>query len=151
MRERDERLQQIREIIEESNICCQNDLVEKLAEKGCHVTQATLSRDLRRLRINKVATEKGYRYVYAGAELVTAEETNPTGQHHRAPIKSVDFSGNFVVIKTRNGYATGLAYDIDMSQSPLILGTIAGADTVFAILREHVNRSEITQFLAQFQ
>lgn len=151
MKERDNRLQLIRELIENSDVCSQNDLVEKLAQNGCEVTQATLSRDLRRLRINKVATENGYRYMYAGPELVTAREENGDVAHHRAPIKSIDFSGNFIVIKTRNGYATGLAYDIDMSHSPLILGTIAGADTVFAIMQENANRDEVATFISEFK
>ncbi|MDD6474206.1 MAG: arginine repressor, partial [Sodaliphilus pleomorphus] len=53
-------------------------------------------------------------------------------------------------IKTRNGYAAGLAYDIDMSHSRDILGTIAGADTVFAILREGVTHEEATKFFSRF-
>lgn len=151
MKERDNRLQQIRELIETSDVCSQNELVERLAQKGCVVTQATLSRDLRRLRINKVATENGYRYMYAGPELVTARDDSNDVAHHRAPIKTIEFSGNFVVIKTRNGYATGLAYDIDMSHSPLILGTIAGADTVFAIMREDADRDDVADFIADFK
>ena len=63
---------------------------------------------------------------------------------------SLEFSGNFAVIKTRNGYAAGLAYDIDMSHSRDILGTIAGADTVFAILREGVTHEEAIKFFSRF-
>ena len=150
MKEKDSRLQHIRDLIENNNICSQSELVEQLAQRGVHVTQATLSRDLRRLRITKVASEEGYRYVYAGADLVHATDDNTDAQRHRAPINSIDFSGNFVVIKTRNGYATGLAYDIDMSRSPLILGTIAGADTVFAILREGADHAQVTTFINSF-
>lgn len=54
------------------------------------------------------------------------------------------------VIKTRNGYASGLAYDIDMSRPPEILGTIAGADTVFAVLREDVTHDEAMKVLQRF-
>ncbi len=147
MKERDDRLLAIREIIENQEIGSQNDLVNKLQERGFVITQATLSRDLRRLNINKVSTGMGYKYILGSPHLYNAAlEGDPASKRHRAPVMSVDFSGNFAVIKTRNGYATGLAYDIDMSHSALILGTIAGADTVFAIMREGVSREQAVAF-----
>ncbi len=147
MKERDDRLQTIRELIETDEVGSQNELVSKLRERGYNITQATLSRDLRRLGINKVATGYGYKYVLGTPHLYNAAlEGESANKRHRAPVMSVDFSGNFAVIKTRNGYATGLAYDIDMSHSALILGTIAGADTVFAIIREGVSREQATRF-----
>ena len=63
---------------------------------------------------------------------------------------SVTFSGNLAVIKTRNGYAPGLAYDIDMIRPPEILGTIAGADTVVAILAEGVTHEQARVVFEQF-
>ncbi len=59
----------------------------------------------------------------------------------RRAILSLAFTGNIAVIKTRNGYAGGLAYDIDEISSPLLLGTIAGADTVFVALAEDASRN----------
>ena len=53
------------------------------------------------------------------------------------------------VIKTRNGYAGGLAYDIDMLDSPMILGTIAGADTIFAVLNADASRNEILDLFSE--
>lgn len=61
----------------------------------------------------------------------------------QAAILSLAFTGNMAVIKTRNGYAGGLAYDIDEVSSPLILGTIAGADTVFVALADDASRSDL--------
>lgn len=58
---------------------------------------------------------------------------------------SVAITGNLVVIKTRNGYASGLAYDIDTLDSPLIAGTISGADTVFAALSENAERGDVIE------
>ena len=63
---------------------------------------------------------------------------------------SVKFSGNLAVIKTRNGYAPGLAYDIDMSRPPEVLGTIAGADTVVAILADGVTHEQARLVFEQF-
>lgn len=62
---------------------------------------------------------------------------------------SLQLSGNMAVIKTRNGYAAGLAYDIDMSQSPEILGTIPGSDTIFAVLREDVTHEQAMELFSQ--
>ena len=63
---------------------------------------------------------------------------------------SINFSGHIAVIKTRNGYASGLAYDIDMSKPAEVLGTIAGADTVFAVLREDVTHEQAMQVFSKF-
>ena len=69
---------------------------------------------------------------------------------HANSFVSLQFSGHVAVIKTRNGYASGLAYDIDMSKMPEILGTIAGADTVFAVMREDVSREEARKIFSKF-
>ena len=63
---------------------------------------------------------------------------------------SITFSGNIAVIKTRNGYAPGLAYDIDMCRPPEVLGTIAGADTLVAILAEGVTHEQARVAFEQF-
>ena len=69
---------------------------------------------------------------------------------HSIGFVSLNFSGHCAIIKTRNGYASGLAYDIDMSHTPEILGTISGADTIFAMLREDVTRERARQIFARF-
>lgn len=147
-------MQIIVEIIQNECIGSQSELAMKLAERGLNVTQATLSRDLKTLKISKVATDNGgYMYIIPDGR----EVQNKLRQHGlemplhgKVGFQTVDFSGNFAVIKTRNGYATGLAYDIDMAGAPEILGTIAGSDTVFAILREGVTHEQVREFLARF-
>lgn len=132
----------------------QSELIDCLAERGYRSTQATLSRDLRDLHVTKAATnDGGYMYILPPAgELQDSFITN--GRHSitkdHVGFVSIEFSGNFAVIKTRNGYATGLAYDIDMSKSQEIIGTIAGADTVFAILREGVTREQAMKVFERF-
>lgn len=74
--------------------------------------------------------------------------TAQAGQH--SGFVSIQFTGHAAVIKTRNGYASGLAYDIDMSKSPEILGTIAGADTIFALLREDVSHEQAMKVFSRF-
>ena len=122
-----------------------------LEANGCIVTQATLSRDLKTLRTSKVATELGgYRYEIA-ANGTAADEiaTQAMDTVRRASILSVAFSAPIAVIKTRNGYAGGVAYDIDDLESPEILGTIAGADTVFVTFASGVSAVDAYQLLSE--
>ena len=93
--------------------------MELLERHNCSVTQATLSRDLKTLRTSKVATELGgYRYIIA-ANGTAADEmaTHAMNTVRQAAILSVAVTGQTVVIKTRNGYAGGVAYDIDVISS----------------------------------
>ena len=149
------RLQMILEIIRNRHIRCQDDLVKALAEKGLNVTQATLSRDLKYLKVTKIANDNGdYVYIVPNSNevkdsMLTVNQ-GPANPNSSVGFVSLTFSGNIAVIKTRNGYAGGLAYDIDMSRPPEILGTIAGADTIIAILREGTSREEAEKVLHRF-
>lgn len=155
MKKKKSRIQLIVELINENCIGSQSELCKKLNDCGVEVTQATLSRDLKMLRATKVAVDNGgYMYMIPDSnelhnKMLEHGQTLSLAANHVGPT-SIEFSGNFAVIKTRNGYATGLAYDIDMSHSDEILGTIAGADTVFAILREGVTHEDARLFLDRF-
>ena len=155
MKNKKVRLQLIVELIKNNCIGSQEELARLLAARGYVVTQATLSRDLKQLRTTKVATDMGnYMYIIPDSNdlqdtmLSQGMSAAPAGQH--AGFVSTQFSGHFAVIKTRNGYASGLAYDIDMSKTPEILGTIAGADTVFAVLREDVTHEDAMELFSRF-
>jgi len=150
MNKRQARLAQIVNILLHNNVSSQEELMAELKARNCDVTQATLSRDLKTLRTSKVVTELGgYRYVIA-ANGAAADEvaTHAMDSVRQAAILSLTFTGSLAVIKTRNGYAGGLAYDIDELSSPLILGTIAGADTVFVAFDESASRSDALQLLS---
>lgn len=151
MNKRQARLAQIVKILLNNSIGSQEELMDLLERNNCSVTQATLSRDLKTLRTSKVATELGgYRYVIA-ANGTAADEvaTHAMDTVRQAAILSVSITGQTVVVKTRNGYAGGVAYDIDDMQSPAILGTIAGADTVFVAVDERTSRKEIYEILSE--
>ena len=155
MKNKKVRLQLIVELIKNNCIGSQEELARLLAARGYVVTQATLSRDLKQLRTTKVATDMGnYMYIIPDSNdlqdtmLSQGMSAAPAGQH--AGFVSIQFSGHFAVIKTRNGYASGLAYDIDMSKTPEILGIIAGADTVFAVLREDVTHEDAMELFSRF-
>ena len=151
MKKKKARLQLIKSIIREHVVGCQEDLAKLLADEGVVVTQATLSRDLKALRISKVANSEGS-YMYVLSDMYDSRSAQPEGdrQSGQSGFISLDFSGNFAVIKTRNGYASGLAYDIDMAGLDEILGTIAGANTVFAVLREGVTQEQATEVFLKF-
>lgn len=155
MKKRKSRLPVIVEILKHNCISSQEELSKQLAVRGYIVTQATLSRDLKMLRTTKVANDMGgYRYIIADGNATSNEpyvKTYSTAQSSQHPAAlSLAISGNIVVIKTRNGYASGLAYDIDMLESPYILGTIPGADTVFAVVDENVDRAELFELFSSF-
>lgn len=155
MRNKRERQHLILDIIREKQIHSQEELANELAERGIQVTQATLSRDMKMLHVTKISAN-GNQYVYIVPNsndikdrLLNANR-GPETPNNNIGFVSLSFSRNIAVVKTRNGYAGGLAYDIDMSHSPEILGTIAGADTIFLVLREDVTHEEAKDLLSRF-
>lgn len=155
MKTRKSRLPVIVDILTNNHIGSQDELSKQLAIRGFIVTQATLSRDLKKLKTTKVATDMGgYRYVIMDSDKTTGDAIVKTQSTVQSPLHpaaiSLAISGNMMVIKTRNGYASGLAYDLDMLDSPLILGTIPGADTVFAVIDDKASRQEILELLTDF-
>lgn len=155
MSNKKERLQLIVNLVKKNCIGSQNELAEMLEKNGCKVTQATLSRDLKAMKITKVATnDGGYMYIIPDSndlqDQLLMSGRNSVTAHQQLGFISIAFSDHIAVIKTRNGYAPGLAYDIDMSRSGEVLGTIAGADTVFAILREDMTHEDALRFFSRF-
>lgn len=155
MRNRKHRVQLIIELIKNHCIGSQEELAQILADRGYKVTQATLSRDLKMLKTTKVPTDHGtYMYILPDSNSVNdrmiAAGRPPVSVNLHSGFISIRFSKNIAVIKTRNGYAAGLAYDIDMSRTPEILGTIPGSDTVFAVLREDVTHEQALEMFSKF-
>ena len=120
-------------IITENEISTQEELVEKLAEAGFQVTQATVSRDIKDLQLVKTAG-KGRPSRYALPLRSSSDDTRFTNIF-RDTVRSVDYSGNIIVIKTLSGCANAAAEALDSSPIEGILGTIAGDNTVFAVAK----------------
>lgn len=138
----------IKEIIEAHNITNQDVLLNILIEKGCDVTQATLSRDIKELKIIKTPTDEGtYAYRLPNAIASVEEEISPLSAFG---FISIEFSGQLAVIKTRPGYAMAIAAEIDTKAKNTILGTVAGDDTVLLIPRENTNREDVLNSLSAF-
>lgn len=155
MKNRRKRVDDIVDLIRNHCISSQEELSRLLEERGYHVTQATLSRDLKMLHTTKVPTDRGtYMYVLPDSnslkdKLLAAGQIDMNA-NYQSGFVSLTFSGNIAVIKTRNGYAPGLAYDIDISNHPDILGTIPGSNTIFAVMREGLTREQAIEVLSQF-
>ncbi len=154
MKNRKERIELMVKLIRNKCIGCQDELATLLEEHGFKVTQATLSRDLKMLKTTKVPTDRGT-YVYTLPDSNTLKDKllargrMDLNTNYQSGFISLEFSRNVAVIKTRNGYAAGLAYDIDMHEFPEILGTIPGSDTIIAILREDVTHDEARAALSR--
>lgn len=128
----------------------QEELLAALREEGFVVTQATLSRDLKQLKVAKAATMRGnYVYVLPNVTMYKRVST-PTQIKEMMQVPgflSIHFSGNMGVIKTRPGYASSIAYNIDAGNIPFILGTIAGDDTIFIVIREDAHQKDVVNAL----
>ena len=117
MKSKNSRLDAIKIIISCKEIGSQEELLQELAKEGFRLTQATLSRDLKQLKVAKAASMNGN-------------------------------SANLAVIKTRPGYASSLAYDIDSKDFDEILGTIAGDDTIMLVVREGCTETGVKNALS---
>jgi transcriptional regulator of arginine metabolism len=141
---KEHRQQIISHIISHEVIRNQDDLIKALAKNGVFATQATLSRDMKELRIVKKHDEEN-RYVYALPD--TASAASGVAEPERL---NIEFSGNLAVVKTRPGYAMAIASDIDTHNPREIAGTIAGDDTILIILREGFSREQVSTALSYY-
>lgn len=138
----------IQSILREEEIANQDILLNKLIHKGFELTQATLSRDMKELKIVKAPTTSGvYCYQLAGDIQPMEEDTEPLTT---LGFISMEFSGQLAVIKTRPGYAMAIAAEIDKKATEHILGTVAGDDTILLIPRENITREEVINSLSTF-
>ena len=167
MKKKANRLDAIKMIISSKEVGSQEELLQELNREGFELTQATLSRDLKQLKVAKAASMNGkYVYVLPNNIMYKRSTDQSAGEMLRNNgFISLQFSGNIAVIRTRPGYASmipyphavqtqnvcdacSMAYDIDNNEFSEILGTIAGDDTIMLVLREGVATSKIRQLLS---
>ena len=131
-----QRQAKIMEIISTQNVETQEQLLDALREAGFHSTQATISRDIKELRIVKELTSLGtYRYTTTQGE-VTGTFSSRMNTIFRECVTGFDYAQNMVVIHTLPGLASAAGSAIDAMNLSIILGTIAGDDTVFVVMRD---------------
>ena len=141
MHTKNDRLATLRMLFSSQELCSQEDVLKALRKEGFNVTQATLSRDMKQLKVAKAAMANG-KYIYVlPTETMYKRVQKPLTA--RVMLLSITFSGNIGVIRTRPGYASSIAYNIDSSDCKTILGTIAGDDTIFIVLAEGAKEKEV--------
>ena len=151
MKKRESRINIIESIISTHEVGSQEELLQLLENNGFVLTQATLSRDLKLLKVAKTVNDRG-QYVYTLPR--GGVSSTKSFSYNIAPISargfiSLQFSANIAVIRTLPGYASGMAYHIDNNQTNGdILGTIAGDDTIMLVLKEGVDYHVINEYIS---
>ena len=131
------RQSKIMEIIAGRNVETQEQLLELLQEEGYRCTQATISRDIKELRIVKELTNLGtYRYTTSTKE-VPATFSSRLNTIFRECVTRYDYAQNIVVIHTLPGLAAAAASAIDAMNMSVVVGTLAGDDTVMVVMRDN--------------
>ena len=147
MNKKIDRLNRIKRIILDTKIASQDELLESLRNSGYELTQATLSRDLKELRVGKLADSA------KGSVYVLHEQLQQNNQPVNAPaipvnsVLSLIFSNHLCVIRTFPAFASTVATFIDGSRLAEIAGTVAGDDTILVIPREGYTQQEIMRAL----
>lgn len=124
----------IRDIIANELISTQEELCEALSKHGYDVTQATVSRDIKEMRLTKIPDKNGYHYAL------------PEGGNYKSSLErmkrvfkdsviNIDSSENIIVIKTLPGTASTVGFVIDAMDNKNILGNVAGDDTIFVLIK----------------
>lgn len=132
-----QRQAKIMEIISNRNVETQEELLEELKKEGFQGTQATISRDIKELRIVKELTSLGtYRYTTAAKELHTGF-SNRLNTIFRECVVSFDYAQNILVIRTLPGLGSAAGAAIDAMNMSAVVGSLAGDDTVMIVMRDN--------------
>ncbi len=137
----------ILELIQKHDIETQDQLSALLREKGFEVTQATISRDIKELKLIKVQAENG-EYKYAASGRDTMGKLDIFKRVFRDTVLSVEAAASLVVIKTMSGSANAAAEAIDGMAIPEVAGTIAGDNTIFVSVREDGMQKHVVEILS---
>lgn len=147
MKDRQVRLKAVKRIIRQHRINSQEILLSYLQREGFKVTQATLSRDLKLLKVGKVSEgDEGYYYTLPSEDERRESEKSYTQDLQRGYV-SIDFSGNIALVRTLPGHADTVALAMDNLNLPGVLGTLAGDDTVIVVLHEGTEHEHIVSAL----
>ncbi len=138
----------IKEIVDRYIIETQEELADALSKQGIDITQATVSRDIKELMLIKVPTGDGrYRYAFPPEQNIVLSQARMERTFHDS-IVAIDYSQNIVVLRTLPGTAQAVAYTIDYVKWPEIIGTVAGDDTIFVLVKPI---EAVPQVIAKFQ
>ncbi len=125
----------VKEIVDRLVIRTQDELAEALRGEGIDVTQATVSRDIKEMMLVKVPTGDGnYRYAFPSDHNATVSVAR-LEKTFQDSVLSINSSGNIIVLRTLPGTAQAVAYVLDNVRWPEIIGTVAGDDTIFLVVK----------------
>lgn len=125
----------IKDIIENTVIETQEDLADALRKQSIEVTQATVSRDIKELMLIKIPTGDGrYRYAYP-LEKNMLFSKNRMARMFQDSVIGINSSDNIIVIKTLPGTANAVASTLDYAKWPEVIGTVAGDDNIFVVVK----------------
>ena len=131
-----QRQAKIMEIISTHNVETQEQLLEALQQEGFRGTQATISRDIKELRIVKELTSLGtYRYTTSSSEM-SGSFSSRLNTIFRECVVSFDYAQNIIVIRTLPGLASAAGSAVDAMNLSAVVGTLAGDDTVMIVMRD---------------
>lgn len=140
---KNQRQARILEIISSSDVGTQEEITERLLAEGFRVTQATVSRDLKELKLTKTMTSAG-RYRYSTGHVHDGTGMARLNNAMLESIINVRYSMNNVVIKTYPGLAQAVASSVDALQLESILGSVAGDDTIIIVTLDEESSLEIS-------
>lgn len=133
------------EIISRHDVDTQEGLLGYLRDEGFDVTQATVSRDIKELRLVKTAADGGkYKYTHAARE----KDTDNTGKFHlllKESAHTVDFAGNIVAIKCYTGLANAVCVTMDSLHWEGVVATLSGDDTIFVLMRDSEQAARMSE------
>ena len=133
---------EILKIIQTEDVETQEQLLEQLKQRGFRTTQATISRDIKELRLVKeLAANGGYRYTSGDRRSVAGAEVR-LRNIFKEGVTSVDLAQNIIVIKTMPGLASAACSALDGMDIPGMVGTLAGDDTAIMIMRDNLSAQE---------
>lgn len=124
----------ILDLIHQYPIDTQEELLNRLKESGFSVTQATVSRDIKELRLLKTLSPDG-KYRYTSAARNAFDIKSNFQNLFKSSVTSVDFAQNMLVVKTLSGMAQAVCASLDALDYDAVLGTLAGDDTIFIVCR----------------
>ena len=138
-------------LIQEYSIDRQEELLRYLKDNGFDVTQATVSRDIRELRLVKTATGNGgYRYVASSGVSKSAHTPNRFETIFRESVLKVDYAGHTVLVKCYTGMANAACEVFDAMVWNGVVGTLSGDDTFFILMRTEEAAHQITEEIAKY-
>lgn len=143
------RQQKILEIISTKEIDTQDELCEELNKFNFNVTQATISRDVKYLKLYKIAgNQKKYRY--ASIDTYVDSVTDRMTNLFKGCVISINSANNLILVKTMRGNGSAVGVFVDSLQITEIIGCVAGDDTVLIIIDSNDNTPKVVDFLKDF-